>query len=215
MIRIILVDDHVMLRNALAARINEFENFKVVDQCSNGKELIHTLSTNPEPDLILLDLNMKEMNGLETAQWLKKNRPSINILMLTMYDSELTLIQLLQLGVKGILHKSASPAELRAAITTIVAEGQYFSNHTTNKLVNMVNSKEAGTKRLRKSLLNDEEIFFLQLACSDMTYKEVAQRMKLNPRTVDSIRDQLFVKLDVKSRVGLAMVAIRNGIVSL
>lgn len=215
MIRIILVDDHVMLRNALAARINEFENFKVVDQCSNGKELIHTLSTNPEPDLILLDLNMKEMNGLETAQWLKKNRPSINILMLTMYDSDLTLIQLLQLGVKGILHKSASPAELRAAITTIVAEGQYFSNHTTNKLVNMVNSKEAGTKRLRKSLLNDEEIFFLQLACSDMTYKEVAQRMKLNPRTVDSIRDQLFVKLDVKSRVGLAMVAIRNGIVSL
>ena len=215
MIRIILVDDHVMLRNALAARINEFENFKVVDQCSHGKELIHALETNPEPDLVLLDLNMKEMNGMETAQWLKKNRPSIKVLMLTMYDTELTLIQLLQLGVKGILHKSASPSDLRAAIMTIATEGQYFSNHTTTKLVNMVNSKEAGTKRLQKSLLNDEEVFFLQLACSDMTYKEVAKRMKLNPRTVDSIRDQLFIKLDVKSRVGLAMVAIRNGIVSL
>jgi DNA-binding NarL/FixJ family response regulator len=204
-----------MLRNALAARINEFENFKVVEQCSHGKELIQTLETNPEPDLVLLDLNMKEMNGMETAQWLKNNRPSIKVLMLTMYDSELTLIQLLQLGVKGILHKSASPADLRAAITTIATEGQYFSNHTTTKLVNMVNNKEVGTKRLQKSLLNDEEVFFLQLACSDMTYKEVAQRMKLNPRTVDSIRDQLFIKLDVKSRVGLAMVAIRNGIVSL
>jgi len=215
MIRIILVDDHVMLRNALAARINEFENFKVVEQCSHGKELIQTLETNPEPDLVLLDLNMKEMNGMETAQWLKNNRPSIKVLMLTMYDSELTLIQLLQLGVKGILHKSASPADLRAAITTIATEGQYFSNYTTTKLVNMVNNKDAGTKRLQKSLLNDEEVFFLQLACSDMTYKEVAQRMKLNPRTVDSIRDQLFIKLDVKSRVGLAMVAIRNGIVSL
>jgi len=215
MIRIILVDDHVMLRNALATRINEFENFKVVDQCSHGKELIQSLKTNPEPDLVLLDLNMKEMNGMETAQWLKKNRPSIKVLMLTMYDSDLTLIQLLQLGVKGILHKSASPADLRAAIATIATEGQYYSNHTTSKLVNMVNSKEDGTKRLQKSLLNDEEIFFLQLACSDMTYKEVAQRMKLNPRTVDSIRDQLFIKLDVKSRVGLAMVAIRNGIVSL
>lgn len=215
MIRIILVDDHVMLRNALATRINEFENFKVVDQCNHGKELIHALQSNPEPDLVLLDLNMKEMNGMETALWLKKNRPSIKVLMLTMYDSDLTLIQLLQLGVKGILHKSANAADLKAAITTIATEGQYYSNHTTTKLVNLVNSKEDGTKRLQKSLLNDEEIFFLRLACSDMTYKEVAQRMKLNPRTVDSIRDQLFIKLDVKSRVGLAMVAIRNGIVSL
>lgn len=215
MIRIILVDDHVMLRNALATRINEFENFKVVDQCNHGKELIHALQSNPEPDLVLLDLNMKEMNGMETALWLKKNRPSIKVLMLTMYDSDLTLIQLLQLGVKGILHKSANAADLRAAITTIATEGQYYSNHTTTKLVNLVNSKEEGTKRLQKSLLNDEEIFFLRLACSDMTYKEEAQRMKLNPRTVDSIRDQLFIKLDVKSRVGLAMVAIRNGIVSL
>ena len=214
MIRIILVDDHVMLRNALATRINEFENFKVVDQCNHGKELIHALQSNPEPDLVLLDLNMKEMNGMETALWLKKNRPSIKVLMLTMYDSDLTLIQLLQLGVKGILHKSANAADLKAAITTIATEGQYYSNHTTTKLVNLVNSKEEGTKRLQKSLLNDEEIFFLRLACSDMTYKEVAQRMKLNPRTVDSIRDQLFIKLDVKSRVGLAMVAIRNGIVS-
>lgn len=215
MIRIILVDDHVMLRNALATRINEFENFKVVDQCNHGKELIQALQSNPEPDLVLLDLNMKEMNGMETALWLKKNRPSIKVLMLTMYDSDLTLIQLLQLGVKGILHKSANAADLKAAITTIATEGQYYSNHTTTKLVNLVNSKEEGTKRLQKSLLNDEEIFFLRLACSDMTYKEVAQRMKLNPRTVDSIRDQLFIKLDVKSRVGLAMVAIRNGIVSL
>jgi len=215
MIRIILVDDHVMLRNALATRINEFENFKVVDQCNHGKELIHALQSNPEPDLVLLDLNMKEMNGMETALWLKKNRPSIKVLMLTMYDSDLTLIQLLQLGVKGILHKSANAADLKAAITTIATEGQYYSNHTTTKLVNLVNSKEEGTKRLQKSLLNDEEIFFLRLACFDMTYKEVAQRMKLNPRTVDSIRDQLFIKLDVKSRVGLAMVAIRNGIVSL
>jgi DNA-binding NarL/FixJ family response regulator len=129
-----------MLRNALAARINEFENFKVVEQCSHGKELIQTLENNPEPDLVLLDLNMKEMNGMETAQWLKKNRPSIKVLMLTMYDSELTLIQLLQLGVKGILNKSASPADLRVAITTIATEGQYFSNHTTTKLVNMVNN---------------------------------------------------------------------------
>lgn len=214
MIRVILVDDHVLLRHALASRINEFDNIKVAEQCSHGKELIQCLEKNPTPDLILLDLNMKVMNGMETAIWLKENRPEIKVLMLTMYDSELTLIQLLQAGVKGIIHKSAGPADLRAAIMTVVAEGQYFSNHTTSKLVNLVKHKAAGTKSLEKALLNDEEISFLKLACSDMTYKEVAQKMKLNPRAVDALRDQLFVKLDVKSRVGLAMVALRHGIVN-
>jgi two-component system invasion response regulator UvrY len=214
MIRVILVDDHVLLRHALASRINEFDTIKVAEQCNNGKELIQFLEKNPAPDLILLDLNMKVMNGMETALWLKDNRPEIKVLMLTMYDSELTLIQLLQAGVKGIIHKSAGSADLRSAIMTVVAEGQYFSNHTTSKLVNLVKHKSAGTKSLEKALLNDEEISFLKLACSDMTYKEVAQKMKLNPRAVDALRDQLFVKLDVKSRVGLAMVALRHGIVN-
>ncbi|MFM1857272.1 MAG: hypothetical protein RLZ05_332 [Bacteroidota bacterium] len=214
MIRVILVDDHVLLRGALAARINEFDTIKVADQCNNGKELIQSLEKNPAPDLVLLDLNMKEMNGMETALWLKDNRPDIKVLMLTMYDSELTLIQLLQAGVKGIIHKSAGSSDLRAAIMTVVAEGQYFSNHTASKLVNLVKNKAAGTKTLEKAMLNDEEIHFLKLACSDMTYKEVALRMKLNPRAVDAIRDQLFIKLDVKSRVGLAMIALRHGIVN-
>lgn len=215
MIRITLVDDHVMLRNALAAKINEFDNIKVAEQCSHGKELIQSLQHNSSPDIVILDLNMKEMNGIETARWLKTNRPEIKVLVLTMFDSELTLIQLLQAGVKGILHKSASPSDLRAAIMSIATEGQYYSNHTTSKLINLVKSKSEGAKALEKAMLDEEEIQFLQLACSDMTYKEVALRMKLNPRAVDSLRDQLFVKLDVKSRVGLAIIALRHGIVNL
>lgn len=214
MIRITLVDDHVMLRNALAAKINEFDNIKVAEQCSNGKELILSLQSNSSPDIVILDLNMKEMNGIETARWLKANRPEIKVLVLTMFDSELTLIQLLQAGVKGILHKSASPSDLRAAIMSIATEGQYYSNHTTSKLINLVKSKSEGAKALERAMLDEEEIQFLQLACSDMTYKEVALRMKLNPRAVDSLRDQLFVKLDVKSRVGLAIIALRHGIVN-
>ena len=214
MIKITLVDDHVMLRSALASKINEFDNIKVAEQCNNGRELIQSLQRSSTPDIVILDLNMKEMNGIETAKWLKVNRPEIKVLILTMFDSELTLIQLLQAGVKGILHKSASPSDLRAAILSIATEGQYYSNHTTSKLINLVKSKSEGAKALERAMLDEQEIDFLQLACSDMTYKEVAQRMKLNPRAVDSLRDQLFVKLDVKSRVGLAIVAIRHGIVN-
>lgn len=213
MIKIAIVDDHVMLRHALATNINEFDNIEVAYQFSSGKELIEALKTISPPDIIILDLNMKEMSGVETARWLKDNKPSIKVLVLTMYDSELTLIQLLQVGVRGILHKSASPGDLQQAIMNIASEGQYYSNHTTSKLINLVKSKTEGTKALEKVMLDETEINFLKLACSDMTYKEVAMRMRLNPRAVDALRDQLFVKLDVKSRVGMAIVALRHGIV--
>jgi DNA-binding NarL/FixJ family response regulator len=213
MIKITIVDDHVMLRNALAATINEFENIKVTDQFSSGKEFIDALQSIKLPDIVILDLNMKEMNGVETATWLKANKPDIKVLVLTMFDSELTLIQLLRVGVKGILHKSAGPADLYQAISNIAMEGHYYSNHTTSKLISLVKKRTEGAKSLEKSMLDEQEIAFLKLACSDMTYKEVALRMKLNPRAVDALRDQLFVKMDVRSRVGLAIVSLRHGIV--
>jgi DNA-binding NarL/FixJ family response regulator len=131
-----------------------------------------------------------------------------------MYDSELSLIRLLKAGVKGFLKKDIHPDELKFAIHSVVQSGYYYSNHTTGKLVNLFRNNPDGNIRLQKAMLSDQELQFLKLACSDLTYKEVAQKMGLNPRSVDSLRDQLFTKLDVKSRVGLAMMAIRHGIAS-
>src|ERR1700694_2786218 len=99
-IKVALVDDHVLLRNALSSLINNFDNCKVIFQSSNGKELISQVKIGERPDVILLDLNMPEMDGYETANYLRDNHPDIHILMLTMYDSELALIRLLQAGVK-------------------------------------------------------------------------------------------------------------------
>jgi two-component system, NarL family, invasion response regulator UvrY len=105
MTTIALADDHVLLRNALASLLNEFQNCKVILQADSGKQLIEQIKRGIVPDIVLLDLNMPEFGGYETAEWLQKNHPGINILMLTMYDTELTLIRLLQLGVKGFLKK--------------------------------------------------------------------------------------------------------------
>lgn len=157
---------------------------------------------------------MPVMNGIETAHWLQKNYPDVRVLMLTMYDSELTLIQLLQAGVKGFLKKDIHPSELKFALHSVVESGYYYSNHTTGKLVNLFRSNPENSMAVYRSILNEQELRFLKLVCSDLTYKEIARQMGLNPRTVDTLRDQLFVKLDVKSRVGLAMVAIRHGIVT-
>src|SRR5829696_894754 len=108
-IKLALADDHTLLRNALASLIDSFENCKVVCQANDGKELLEFIQKESPPDVVLLDLNMPNMDGYDTAVWFKKNRPDINVLMLTMYDSELLLIRLLQAGVRGFLKKDIHP----------------------------------------------------------------------------------------------------------
>jgi DNA-binding NarL/FixJ family response regulator len=213
-IRVAIIDDHVLLRNALSALIDGFGDFKVILECGTGRELMEKISPSILPHVVILDLNMPDMDGFETARWIRDHYPEIHVLMLTMYDSDLSLIRLLQAGVKGFLKKDIHPSELKFAIQSVVQSGYYYSNHTTGKLVNLFRNNPEGNITLQKAMLSDQEIQFLKLVCTDMTYKEVAQKMGLNPRTVDTLRDHLFIKLDVKSRVGLAMVSIRQGIVT-
>jgi two-component system, NarL family, invasion response regulator UvrY len=213
-IKVALADDHILLRSALASLINEFGICKVIHESKNGNELISYLKNGCIPDVAIVDLNMPEMDGYETAKFIKNNYEDIHVLMLTMYDAELSLIRLLQAGVKGFLKKDIHPSELKFAIQSVYQEGYYYSNHTAGKLVNLFRKGNDTRTVLQNTILSEQEIGFLKLVCTDLTYKEVAQSMKLNPRTIDNLRDQLFIKLDVKSRVGLAMVAIRNGIVN-
>ena len=213
-IKVALADDHVLLRNALAALINSFGDCRVINESNNGKELVNFLKKGSIPDVTVLDLNMPEMDGFEVARFIQKNFSQVHVLMLTMYDSELSLIRLLQAGVKGFLKKDIHPSELKFAIHSVVNAGYYYSNHTADKLANLFRSGTERKNPLQNSMLSEQELHFLKLACSDLTYKEIAQKMTLNPRSVDNLRDQLFFKLEVKSRVGLAMVAIKNGIVT-
>jgi DNA-binding NarL/FixJ family response regulator len=213
-IKVALADDHVLLRNALAQLIDGFGNCKTIHQSGNGKELTEHIKGGYIPDVVLLDLNMPEMDGFETARWLQMHYPQIHVLMLTMYDSDLSLIRLLKSGVKGFLKKDIHPAELKNAIQTMVQTGYFYSNHTTGRIVNLFRQDNNGSSSLQKTMLSVQEIDFLKLACSDLTYKEIAMQLDLSPRAVDTLRDQLFQKLDVKSRVGLAMVALKNGVVT-
>jgi len=214
-IKVALADDHILLRNALANLIDNFEGCKVVCQATDGKELIKCIQTEAKPDVILLDLSMPNLDGYDTALWLQKNAPEINILMLTMYDSDQLLIRLLNAGVKGFLKKDIHPSELKFAISSVMQIGYYYTHNTSHKLANLFRKNPGDIFAYEKSLLTDLETEFLKLACTEKTYKEIALELKLNPRSVDTLRDQLFEKLDVKSRVGLAIFAFKKGIVGL
>jgi DNA-binding NarL/FixJ family response regulator len=191
-----------------------FEEFSIAGKANDGLELIQIIENGSRPDIVIIDLNMPNKDGYETAQWITKHCPEIKIVVLTMYDSEIALIRLLQAGVNGYLKKDIHPKELREALLTIASGEYYYSNHCTHKIAALFKKSFNNQMQLEKSLLTETEIEFLKFASSEMTYKEIAQAMHLTPRHIDSFRDSLFTKLDVKSRVGLAIYAVKNGIVT-
>jgi len=209
-----MADDHVLLRDALAVVINGFEYCKVILLAANGRDLIEQMQQDYLPDLVILDLNMPQMDGYETAKYLRINYPEIYVLVLTMYDSEISLLRMLQAGARGFLKKDIHPGELKLAIQSVMSSGYFYSQPSAGKLVNLVKKDMSGNPAERSGL-NENELTFLKLASTDMTYKEIATVMKISPRTVDNYRDSLFVKLNVKSRVGLAIYAIKSGVVTL
>ena len=212
--KVILTDDHVLLRDTLATLIDSFDECKVIAVASNGKELIKAIENGQVPDIVVLDLNMPLMDGYETAQWLQDKLPEVKILILTMYDSEIALIRLLQVGVRGFLKKDIHPKELKSALLSVAEDGYYYSHNTTGKLAGFFHKNHTNNSSIEKALLTKLDIEFLKLASTDMTYKEIAQVMKITPRAIDGYRDSLFDRLDVKSRVGLAIYAVKNGIVT-
>jgi DNA-binding NarL/FixJ family response regulator len=213
-LKILLADDHILLRDALASLINNFEGFSVSGVAANGLEVLKSIENGNKPDIAIIDLNMPKMDGYKTTQWLSKHHPDIKILILTMFDSEIALIRLLQDGVRGFLKKDIHPNELKNAILSVVEEGYYYTGNTSNKLASLFRKDTQNQRRLEKAMLTELEIQFLHLASSDKTYKEIAMEMNLSTRVVDNYREGLFQKLDVKSRVGLAIYAIKNGIVN-
>jgi two-component system, NarL family, invasion response regulator UvrY len=217
-VKIALVDDHSLLRNGLASLINNL-GYSVLYECSNGQQLIDKVEKNEAPDVILMDINMPEMDGFETTLWLKRNRPLVNVIALSMYDDETSIIRMIKNGARGYILKDTNPKELKLAIESVMAKGFYYSDLVSGKIVKRVRNEdgedEEGNNSKLAVKLNERQIEFLKLAATEMTYKEIAEKMHVSPRTVDGYRDELFEKLNIKSRVGLVLFAIKNGIIHL
>ena len=216
MTTVALIDDHVLLRNGLANLIESFGGYKVLFQADNGKQFIESLHKGIVPDIVLIDINMPIMDGHETAIWIRENNFKISVLALSMYDDENSIIKMFKAGAKGYILKDCDPSELKTALQALVTKGFYYNEMITGKLIHTIGTldeKEIQSRMLAK--LNDREIGFLKLICSEYTYKEIAEKMFVSSRTVDGYRDALFEKLEVKSRVGLVMFAIKNSVITL
>lgn len=211
--QIALADDHILLRKGLVSLVQNF-GYEVILEANNGQELIDKIAGGLLPELVLMDINMPVKDGFETTLWLKENRPAVKVLALTMHDDETTIIRMLKNGAKGYVLKDSDPGELHNAIESVLNKGFYYSEMITGRLMRSITDMEDEQNTTKKLLnLSEREVDFLKLVCSEMTYKEIAGNMQLSPRTIDGYRDNLFEKLNIKTRTGLAIYAIKKGLI--
>jgi len=209
---LIIVDDHLLFSQALNSLVSNFKEFDVIKILNNGQELVDYLSdNNPEPEIVLMDIQMPILNGIEATKWLKEYKPEIKVLALSMECDEDTILKMLRAGAKGYLLKDIHPSILKHALNEVHSNGFYYTENVANTLLNSANKKEIRPK----VELKDRELELLKLACSEMTYKEIAEKMFISPKTVENYRESLFQKLEVKTRIGLVLYAIKEKIVVL
>jgi DNA-binding NarL/FixJ family response regulator len=211
-----VVDDHTMFRKGLIQLLGIFPEYKVLFEAGNGKDFIANLKPHSLPDIVLLDIAMPEMDGYETMRWLHSNYPEIKTLALSSMDSELSIIRMIKEGARGYILKDSDTNELKLALKELMENGYYYNEIVSKKLVRSVNSfihNKRGDSLLLK--FSDREMKFLKLACSEKTYKQIASEMFLSERTIDGYRESLFKKLNVNTRVGLVIYAIKNSLVQL
>ncbi|GFD71439.1 two component transcriptional regulator, LuxR family [Tenacibaculum mesophilum] len=207
---VVVVDDHTLLSQAIEGMVNTFDKFKVLYTCKNGKEVEEKFLASPKniPDLVLVDVNMPVMNGIETTEWIVNNYPQVHVMALSVEDADGTILKMLKAGAVGYLLKDTKKEILEKALLEMMDNGFYHTRNVTTLLLDSVSGKNSRNNLAFK----DNEITFMKLACSELTYKEIAEKMFLSPKTIDGYRDSLFTKLNVRNRVGLVMYAIKNKI---
>lgn len=212
--KLAVVDDHTLLRKGLVELLQgKGMDYEVVLEAKDGVEFFAKLNPQNLPDVILMDINMPNLDGYRTAEQLKRQYPELHILALSMYDDESAIIGMLRSGARGYILKDSEPMELKCAIESIAKTGVHYSEMVSGTLIHSLLSGHPGVPNNNELLsLNEKEREFLKLCCSEMTYKEIAEKMHLSPRTIDGYREQLFEKLQVKNRVGLVLFAIRSNI---
>ncbi|PSL25480.1 MULTISPECIES: response regulator transcription factor [Chitinophaga] len=210
-----IADDHVLVRKALGRLINTFTDYFILFEASNGEEVIKIINNRELqlPDILILDVNMPGMNGYETATWINNHFPQIKVLALSMLNDESVIIKMLKSGAKGYIMKNVEPDDLKEAFDSIIKKDFYLPDYISGKVISGLQRDVLSLSE--KIELTPKEKTFLQFLCTELSYKEIAQKMFVSPRTIDDYKSSLCDKLKVKTRVGLVIFGIRYGLIDI
>ncbi|MDR6764687.1 DNA-binding NarL/FixJ family response regulator [Flavobacterium sp. 2755] len=212
-IKIALVDDEVLFRKGIAFLLQREDNIEIIFEASNGEELVNKLQNNDvKPDIIIMDLKMPVLNGVEATKIIRKSFPDIKIIALTSYDSKSFIANMIQVGAVAYLIKNTTPKDLIKTINEVNRKGFFYNENVLKTIQETIVSSKNSKGNLETNFLSPREIEILQLICQQKTTTEIAEHLFLSPRTVEGHRNNLLLKTESRNIAGLVVYAIQNEI---
>ncbi|MEP7141761.1 MAG: response regulator transcription factor [Ferruginibacter sp.] len=212
-IKLIIADDHEIFRDGFKLMLTKYPEIILVGEAANGQELVD-LSLKLDPDVIITDIKMPVMDGIEATKKIIDRFPDMGIIGLSMYDDDELIVEMLEAGAKGYLIKNAGKEQITEAIKTVYNNDPYYCKTTSHKLTNMIaNSRFNPYRKTAKAEFSEREKEIIDLVCRELTNKEIGDKLFLSVRTVEGHRLRILEKMNVKNTVGLVVYAIKNGIV--
>jgi len=208
-VKIILTDDHHLVRQGFRSLLSSHPGFEILAEASNGKELIQILEQGMLPDIVLMDVEMPELNGIEACQILNTNYPKVKVLMISMLNDKDTIQDAVNAGAKAYLFKNTSIQELTEAIQQVLNGGSYFGKEIAHALLGKSKKEDA----IALAQLSDRELEILKLIAEGFSSTEIGSKLFISPRTVDTHRNNLIQKLKVNGIAGLVKIAIQNKLI--
>lgn len=210
--RLAVVDDQQLFRKGLISLLDEFKEMDVMIEAENGRQLIDKMAKKM-PDVVLLDLEMPEMDGMATLGWLKSTHPKIRVLILTMHNEEAIIAHMVENGAHGFLLKNDPIETIIDAIHSVMDTGYFFDERISKALLTRLIAGERISPKFNKVFLSERELQIIKLICEEFTNKEIADKLCLSVRTVDGHREALMEKINARNTVGIVMYAVKNGLV--
>ncbi len=211
-IKIAVVDDHLLFRAGVVSLLKDHDQINVIIQASNGKELLSSLKDN-RPDVVLLDIQMPEMNGIQTTQALKELYPDMKIIILTMHNEDEFIYDLMSKGANGFIPKNKSMDTLLEAIYSVMERGYYYNDQITEALIKGNNGNIRALEYMAEVSLTDREVEVVKLICAQKSNKEIAEILDISPRTVDTHKNNIFLKTGAKNVIGVALYAVQTKLI--
>ncbi len=212
-INIAVVDDQQLFRQGMISLLREFKDLNIMFEAGNGEELMEKLKAQPHPEVILLDIEMPEMDGLEATAQLKLKHPEIKVIILTMHDEEEMIIHLIEAGAHGFLPKNEDIEHVVDAIYAVHENGYYFNDKISRAMVNGLVSSKKIHPHFRATELSKRELEVLELICKEYTSSEIGEKVGLSARTVDNHRLNILKKIGARNTVGMVMYAMKKGLI--
>ena len=212
MIKLALADDQVMFRRGLVMLLRDMPDAQVVFECSNGEELLTGLKGNAI-DIVLLDLEMPVLNGMDTMKRLRAEHPDVKVIVLSMHGEEKFIVHLMELGANGYVLKTAEPDEIENAVRSVSTSGYHFSEMVSRVMLHGLVKKE----KIKPTFsdvepLTERELDVLRLICQELTTTEIAGKLFLSPRTVEGYRNNILQKIGARNTAGIVVYAMSKGI---